>query len=472
MYRLAHRAKPNVICYESPQRQVNASHAFCTKHMPEGPVPSFIAQLQTASPRSLLETCLDTIEAREPVLRAFTALDPAAARAAADAATARRIANRPLSPIDGMPIAVKDLIETVDHPTRFGSAAFAHHPPPRRDAAPIAALRAAGAVIVGKTVTTEFGVGGPGPTRNPHDSARSPGGSSSGSGAAVGAGMVPVALGTQVGGSVLRPASFCGAIGLKPTYGALNRGQLSDQFSQNCLGVIGIHLDDIWGVCHEIATRVGGDPGHVAFSAGPLPEPPCRPTTLAVLETAGWAAADDAARAALHTELEHLSVAGIRLIDRTSSTRVADLERLLADAAEITTGINGWESLWPIGELADRLAPGTLHPRTEELLATGRALTLDGYTALLRRRDAVREALIALAPDIDACITLAAPGAAPIGLETTGNAIFNIPASMLRCPAISLPLLEADGMPLGLQLIGFPNAERRIGAYAAWFLSK
>lgn len=433
---------------------------------------SVIAQLQSTSPRSLLEACLEIIEAREPGLRAFTSLDPEAARAAADAATARRIANRPLSPIDGMPVAVKDLIETIDHPTRFGSAAFADAAPPRRDGAPVAALRAAGAVIVGKTVTTEFGVGGPGPTRNPHDPARSPGGSSSGSGAAVGAGMVPVALGTQVGGSVLRPASFCGTIGFKPTYGALNRGQLSDQFSQNCIGVLGQHLADIWGVCHEIATRVGGDPGHIAFSAGPAPEPARRPVTLAVLETAGWEVADEVARSALHRELDHLSVAGVRLIDRASSARVAHLERLLADAAEITTGINGWESLWPIGELAERVAPGTLHPRTEELLATGRALTLDGYTALLRRRDAVREALIALAHDVDACITLAAPGAAPVGLETTGNAIFNIPASLMRCPALSLPLLAADGMPLGLQLIGFPNGERALGALAGWFLGK
>ena len=434
-------------------------------------MPSFIAQLRAASPRSLLETCLDTIEAREPALHAFTTLDPQAARAAADAATARRIANRPLSPIDGMPIAVKDLIETIDHPTRFGSAAFALNPPPRRDAAPIAALRAAGAVIIGKTVTTEFGVGGPGLTRNPHDPARSPGGSSSGSGAAVGAGMVPIALGTQVGGSVLRPASFCGTIGFKPTYGALNRGQLSDQFSQNCLGVLGRHLADIWGVCHEIAHRVGGDPGHIPFCAGPAPEPPRRPTTLAVLETAGWAIADEAARIALHRELDRLSAGGIKLIDRATSSRVAHLEHLLIDAAEITTGINGWESLWPIGELAERVPPGTLHPRTQELLATGRALTPDGYVALLRRRDAVREALIALAPDIDACITLAAPGPAPIGLQTTGNAIFNIPASMLRCPAISLPLLEAEGLPLGLQLIGFPHAERALGAVAAWFLA-
>ena len=432
-------------------------------------MPSFLAKLQHASPRALLEACLATIEAREPELHAFVALNPEGARAAADAATARRQAGRPLSPIDGLPIAVKDLIETADLPTRFGSAASAHTPPPRRDAAPIMALRAAGAIILGKTVTTEFGVGGPGPTRNPHDPTRTPGGSSSGSGAAVGAGMVPVALGTQVGGSVLRPASFCGTIGLKPTYGALNRGQLSDQYSQNCLGILAADLSDLWAVAHEIAQRVGGDPGHIPFNAGPTPGFPHRPTTLAVLETAGWPIADESARSALHRQLDHLSARGVRLIDRASSPRVAHLETLIADAGDISTGINGWESLWPIGEIADRL-PGKLHTRTEELLATGRALGLDGYITLLRRRDSLREALLALAPDIDACITLSAPGAAPIGIETTGNAVFNVPASALRCPAISLPLLEADGLPLGLQLIGFPNAERALGSIANWIL--
>ncbi len=432
-------------------------------------MPSFIAKLQQSSPRALLETCLATIAAREPELHAFVALNPEGARAAADAATARRAAGRPLSPIDGLPIAVKDLIETADMPTRFGSAAFAETAPHPRDAAPIMALRAAGAVIVGKTVTTEFGVGGPGPTRNPHDPSRSPGGSSSGSGAAVGAGMVPVALGTQVGGSVLRPASFCGTIGLKPTYGALNRGQLSDQYSQNCLGILAADLTDLWAVAHEISSRVGGDPGHLPFNAGPSPGVPHRPATLAVLETAGWAVADEAARTALHRQLDRLSAQGVRLVDRATSPRVAHLERLIAEAADITSGINGWESLWPIGEIATRM-PGKLHPRTEELLATGRALGLEGYITLLRQRDALREALVALAPDIDACITLSAPGAAPIGIETTGNAIFNIPASCLRCPAISLPLLEADGLPLGLQLIGFPNAERALGSIANWML--
>jgi Asp-tRNA(Asn)/Glu-tRNA(Gln) amidotransferase A subunit family amidase len=424
----------------------------------------------TTSPRAYLESCIAVIEAREPELHAFTALNLPGARAAADAAEKRWLEGRPLSPIDGMPIAVKDLIETADMPTAFGSAAFAGWSG-GRDAAPVHALRQAGAVIVGKTVTTEFGIGGPGPTRNPHDPRRTPGGSSSGSGAAVGAGMVPVALGTQVGGSVLRPASFCGVIGFKPTFGGLNRGQLSDQFSQNCLGALATDFADLWAVCHEVASRVGGDPGHLPFAGGPVPAVPRRPEALAVLETAGWAVADTAAKAALHTELERLSAAGVRLLDRTTSPRVALLERAIAEAAEISTGIASWESLWPIGELHDR-HPGVLHPRTVEHVTTGRGMTAEHYATLLRRRDAVRDALLALATDFDACITLAAPGAAPVGIETTGNAVFNVPASCLRCPAVSLPLLEADGMPLGLQLLSYPNQERALSGIAAWFLAR
>ncbi len=423
----------------------------------------------TTAPRAYLEACIAAIEAREPELKAFTALNLDGARAAADAAEARRRAGRRLSPVDGMPIAVKDLIETADMPTAFGSAAFAGWSG-GRDAAPVHALRQAGAVIVGKTVTTEFGIGGPGPTRNPHDARRTPGGSSSGSGAAVGAGMVPVALGTQVGGSVLRPASFCGVIGFKPTYGGLNRGQLSDQFSQNCLGALAGDFADLWAVCHEIASRVGGDPGHLPFAGGAAPAAPRKPDALAVLETAGWEVADPVAKSALRAELERLAEDGVRLLDRTSSPRVARLEAAIAEAAEISTGIAAWESLWPIGELHDR-HPGTLHPRTVEHVTQGRAMTAEDYAVLLRRRDAVREALLALAPDVDACITLAAPGAAPIGIETTGNAIFNVPASCLRCPALSLPLLEAGGMPLGLQLLGYPNRERALSAIASWFLA-
>src|SRR5262249_42208631 len=185
------------------------------------------------TPRAYLERCLATLAEHEPAVGAFVVTDVPGARKAADAATERRRAGKPLSAIDGMPVGIKDIIETYDMPTQMGSPLFAGWRG-ERDAASVCALRAAGAAIVGKTVTTEFAATHPRGTRNPHDPRRTPGGSSSGSAAAVATGMVSAALGTQVVGSILRPSSFCGAVGFKPTVGAINRGGSHDYLSQSC----------------------------------------------------------------------------------------------------------------------------------------------------------------------------------------------------------------------------------------------
>ncbi|MBI1774602.1 MAG: amidase [Proteobacteria bacterium] len=420
------------------------------------------------SPREFLEACLKRIEEREPTVKAFVAINPEGAKRAADAASERYRAGKPLSLIDGMPVAIKDIIETLDLPTEFGSSVFKGWNG-GRDSAAAYALRQAGAVIVGKAVTTEFAGAPPGPTTNPHDPKRTPGGSSSGSAACVAAGMVPVALGTQVGGSVLRPASFCGIVGFKPTFGALNRGGSSDNFSQNCLGTLSRTIEDAWAVCHEIALRVGGDPGFPAFAGGAAPAGPRRPDVLAVLETAGWAVADAGAKVAFEAFLPKLTEAGVSLVNRRTSRRVEQLERALADAMEISQGINDWEKLWPFAELDHRAGAG-LSPGLRKAIADGRAMTPDAYAALLRRREHMRSMLQSLTGDVDACITLAAPGIAPLGLASTGNAIFNLPGSALRTPALSLPLLMVDKMPLGVQLIGYPGRDRDLSAIAGYVL--
>ena len=418
------------------------------------------------SPRDLLESCLARIAEREPVVRAFAALDPDAARRAADAATARWRAGTPLSAIDGMPVALKDILETADLPTGFGSPVFAGMRG-GRDSAAAYALRRAGAVIVGKAVTTEFADMVAGPTTNPHDAARTPGGSSSGSAAAVAAGMVPVALGSQVGGSILRPASFCGVVGFKPSFGALNRGGISDQFSQNVLGTLSATLEDGWAVCHAIASIVGGDPGHPPFVGGPAPLPPRKPGTLAVLQTAGWAVAEPGAIDAFQDFLRLLAREGVHLIDRSTSPRVALLEEAIAEAGAVSMGINNWEKAWPLGELETRHGEG-ISAHLREGIAAGRRMTMEEYRVLLHRRDMMRARLALLADEADACITLSAPGAAPVGIAHTGNSIFNVPASALRCPAISLPLLSLGGMPLGVQLLGQPQGERALSGVAGY----
>src|ERR1700674_188629 len=239
------------------------------------------------TPRDLLERCLARLEEFEPTVGAFVCHDIAAARVAADHATARWRAGRPLSPIDGMPLGIKDIIETADMPTEQGSPLFLGCRTDR-DAASVAALREAGAVILGKAVTTEFAAPAPRGTRNPWDGERTPGGSSSCSAAAVACGMFPAALGTQVVGSILRPASFCGVVGFKPSVGGINRGGSYDYFSQSCTSVLAASLEDAWLAAINIVERAGGDPGYCGLQGPPEPPPARRPRAFALLQTAGW----------------------------------------------------------------------------------------------------------------------------------------------------------------------------------------
>jgi Asp-tRNA(Asn)/Glu-tRNA(Gln) amidotransferase A subunit family amidase len=433
------------------------------------PIPFFSASADfaagTDTPREFLERCLGRLEAFEPAVGAFVCHDIAAARAAADGSAARWRDGRPLSPIDGMPLGIKDIIETVDMPTEQGSPLFVGWRT-GRDAASVAALREAGAVILGKVVTTEFAATQPRGTRNPWDSARTPGGSSSGSAAAVACGMVPAALGTQVVGSILRPASFCGCVGFKPSVGGINRGGSYDYFSQSCTGVLAASLEDAWLVAVNIAARAGGDPGYPGLQGPPQPPPAQRPRALAVLQTVGWGDAAPEARRAFEAAAARLADAGIALADRHSDAAIQEVEDVIADAAGLTRAINAWEGRWPLNTYRDRDA-GKLSQSALERLAIAEGMTLADYGAAIARRQRNRDTHARLAARYDAAITLAAPGAAPVGLGSTGNPVFNVPASMLGIPAVALPLLSADGLPLGLQVIGFAGEDARLFAIAA-----
>ena len=247
------------------------------------------------TPRKFLEQSLALLDQWEPRIGAFVCTNVPAARAAADNSTARWRAGKPLSAIDGMPVGIKDIIETVDMPTEMGSPLFAGWRS-QKDAACVRALRDAGAVIIGKTVTTEFAASEPRGTRNPWNTAHTPGGSSSGSAASVAAGIVSAALGTQVISSTVRPASYCGCVGFKPTVNALNRQGSHDYQSQSCTGILGASLEDTWQVAHEIVARVGGDAGTPGLQ-GPDKAPAAKkPRVLAVLETAGWDVASPGAK--------------------------------------------------------------------------------------------------------------------------------------------------------------------------------
>ena len=421
------------------------------------------------SPREFLERCIAELDAWEPRIGAFVTLNLEAARAAADRSTKRWLAGKPLSPIDGMPVGVKDIIETIDMPTENGSPLFAGFHG-ERDGASVAALREAGAVIVGKTVTTEFAWMQPRATRNPWDEARTPGGSSSGSAAAVAVGAVSAALGTQVFGSILRPASFCGCFGFKPTVGAINRGGSHDALSQSTQGPLAGSLPEAWLVAYEISNRVGGDPGFPGLFGPPACPPPSKPRRLAVLETDGWAVATAGAKEAIAETLTRLKSAGVALVSRHESERVAAVEDAIHDAREVSHDIIAWESRWPLNTYRAR-DPSKLSQAMLDLAARGDAMTIDDYRRNLKERARRRAAYHTLAAEFDACVSLTAPGAAPVGLASTGDAAFVVPGSMLGVPTISLPTLQDNGLPLGLQLIGFADADAALFSAAGVVLT-
>jgi len=418
------------------------------------------------TPRAYLERCLEAIAMRDGAVMAFAFLDVGGAREAADDATGRYRDGRPLSLVDGMPVGIKDLMETRDMPTEYGSELFRGHRP-IRDAAPVAAVRAGGGVVIGKTETVCFGGGDPARTRNPHDLRRTPGGSSSGSAAAVAARMVPAALGTHARGSTIRPASFCGVWGLKPTFGAINRqGVFSMAHSMDHVGVLAGTLDDLWTLARHVAAEAGGDPGHPGLYGGAMPPAPVLPSRLIRLDMAGWAETDDATRAAFERYLADLAASGVAIAVRGDDAAIEDYERELAAMPALWRTLYRFEMRWPMLQYL-ALYLDKLPPRLKRGIAEGTGLTEAEYRAALIRREHVRALHAELMRRADGFITLAAPGPAPIGMDQ-GSAIFNEASSVLGAPALSLPLLAVDGVPVGVQLLGPWHGDERLVAMSRW----
>ena len=429
------------------------------------------------TPRAYLERCLEAIEAREPALQALVATDIEGAREAADASAERWRAGRPLSAVDGMPVGIKDLLETRTMPTQMGCEAYRGHFP-KRDNAAVAALRQAGAVVLAKTVTSELGGAHPGPTTNPFDPARTPGGSSSGSAAAVAAGMLPAAMGSQVGGSIVRPAGYCGNVALKPSRGAINRGERQAS-SQSVNGVHANSIEDMWRVAAEIARRAGGDPGHRAL-AGPAEPPPAeKPGRLLAIEGAGWPALDDAAKEAFHRLLEAVEAAGVAVLRPADDPALAALDAELMNASPICYAIIGWESRWLYRALAD-MGPDAISFRARQSLERAEAMTVADYHAALDGREAAQAAWARALEVVDGALMLSCPGPAhvwagdrpgePPLARPTGDAAFNTPASILFAPAVSMPLMAVGGLPVGAQAMGGQGADARMAGFARWLL--
>jgi Asp-tRNA(Asn)/Glu-tRNA(Gln) amidotransferase A subunit family amidase len=419
------------------------------------------------SPKTYLEETLTRITQLDGQIGAFVIVNREGARRAADDSAKRWLAGKPLSPIDGMPVAIKDIIETADMPTGQGSPMW-ENTDWKRDSASVHALREAGAIIIGKTTTTEFASSHPWhKTKNPHDGKRTPGGSSSGSAAAVGAGMVPAGLGTQVVGSILRPASFCGAVGFKPSVGAINRSGSHDHFSQSCQGAIGATLADTWAVLRAIADRTGGDPGFAGLSGDVDFTKRTKPLKLGMLETGGWSHTTDGARKAVLSAKQRLQVKGVHLMSRADDPDIEAVEQALKDALPLTMAINAWEGRWPLNTYAD-IDVKKLSDAARDRLKTAEAMTQKEFGELLKRRDAARAIYAKAAANYDAFITAGACGAPPVGLGMTGNTAMNVSASLLGCPALTIPVLADEGLPLGLQLLGRMNEDAGLFGVATW----
>ena len=429
------------------------------------------------TPRDYLERCLGVIDEHEPTVQAWVTLNIENARSVADESTARYKSGKAISPIDGMPVGIKDVLQTNDMPTTLGSPIFKDRHT-RMDSASVNALRLAGAAILGKTVTTEFAFMVPGPTTNPYAAAATPGGSSSGSAAAVGAGMVPAALGNQVVGSVIRPAGYCANVAIKPTLGALHGGE-GLSLSQLHLGVHAASIEDMWSVAYEIAQRGGADPGYPGLYGPRAIAPAAMPKTIIVLETEGWPTCDDTTKSAFNELLDQLTAKGVEIRTRKDHQSIERLEQSIENSNQLCRIICSYELRWALRAYQ---RTGLLSPQLGGWLRMAEELGQDDYRDALQRRSAMRADLEAVRPLADALFTLSSPGPAPaLGFVSssgeasygfvTGSPSFNSATSALGAPTITIPLMAIGGMPVGVQIIGHPHSDWPLSGQARWMMN-
>ncbi|MEO8302962.1 MAG: amidase [Betaproteobacteria bacterium] len=400
---------------------------------------------------ALTQACLERIALREPVVHAFAWLEPE--RALAEARMHDRAGAR--GPLFGLPFGVKDIIDTHDMPTQCGSPIYAGHRPPD-DAACVALAREAGAVMLGKTVTTEFALRHPGPTANPYNPEHTPGGSSSGSAAAVADRMVPVAFGTQTGGSIIRPASYCGVVGYKPSYHTINpTGVKPLAGSFDTVGLFARCVDD----CAFVAGVLSGETrSELALDA-------VRPARIGLCRTPAW---------------PHAEPATVRAVDDAAATLARDgitvdqieLPMEFESFLDAQSDVLRFEAVRVLAfertQHGDQLSASS-HDELEAGLAIPRKRYLDAQALIARCR-----ALFAgtIAP-FDLLLTASAPGEAPRGLDNTGEAMFNRLCSGLHVPCLNLPgFTGPNGLPVGIQVIGAIGDDARLLRAAKWIFGR
>lgn len=387
-----------------------------------------------------LEACLARVAAREPVVRAMAFLDAELVRGMAVQE----------GPLQGMPLGVKDVLDTADMPTEYNSPIWTGHRP-RADCAPVAWARRAGALVLGKAVTTEFATRTPGPTTNPWNAAHTPGGSSSGSAAGVGAGFFPVAYGTQTAGSVIRPAAYCGVVGYKPTFGTVNRhGMKLMSESLDTIGVMARSVADCALVVGAVADLDLGDPSvRVAPPRVGMCWTGMRPRAAVETEALMERVAGALGRAGA-------GVAGRELPAEFDALEDAQTTVMNAESARAM----GWELATHRDEIS-----ATLLERLDWGLAQGGA-GLAAARGVMRR---LQDRFEAVMDGVDVLVTPAAPGEAPAGLGWTGDASFNLLWTALHVPCVTVPAgMGPNGLPLGIQVVGRRGADREVLAWAQW----
>lgn len=419
------------------------------------------------SSAELVEACLARIAEVDSRVEAWAFLDPDYARAQAGAADELRLSGKPIGPLHGVPVGVKDIFDTADMPTEYGSRLHRGRTP-SRDATVVSLLRAAGAIVLGKTVTTEFAYFAPGKTRNPHNPEHTPGGSSSGSAAAIGASMVPLAIGSQTNGSTIRPAAYCGVVGFKPTHGTISRhGALRLSRTLDHVGLFANSVEDIALLAEQLLGYDENDPDTRPQARLPLAQTaaddPPLPPVFAFIKTPRWGAVDRETQEGFAEIVEALGPQ-VEEVDLFPSAAEAWQWHQTIMAAEMADSL---EREWKRGKnrlsepLRAQIRAGRGVRATEYLKALGRIAPLyAGFAELFEQR-------------YDAILTPAAPGAAPRGLSSTGDPGFCTLWTLCGTPAVTLPLLQtADGLPIGVQLVGPRHGDARLLRTARWLAAR
>lgn len=396
---------------------------------------------------ALVTSCLERIAAREEQVGAWQHLNPEQALQQAR----ERDKNPGRGALHGIPVGIKDIIDTVDMPTSYGSPIY-HGTQPVWDAACVATLRAAGAVVLGKTVTTEFAAYHPGKTANPHNPGHTPGGSSSGSAAAVADGMAPLALGTQTAGSIIRPASFCGVVGYKPSYGFVNRAGLKP--SSELLDTIGVFARSVADAALTVAVMSGRPELSIAPTV-------CEPPRIGFCRTPQWPFAETSTQQAFDNTRKTLASAGATIVD-------IELPQSFDNLAEAQTLIMAYESSRALSHEMNAHQE-QLSAKLLEHLKTGQNCPPDVYDEARNLAAHCRAALPEVYRDIDFIIAPSVRGEAPAGLDATGDPIFNRIWTLLHVPCVNIPAVTSSaGLPVGLQVIGLCGRDRQTLGMAAW----